>query len=74
MICESCKTFAPTFQKSNKCCQIRQLIESPKHRRLAAYAAIRKESGSEELEKIKEAVTAEYNRKMEWKTNKSMKA
>jgi hypothetical protein len=69
MICENCKTFAPTFQKSNKCCQIRQLMESPKHQRIAAYAAIRTESGSAELEEMKEAVKAEYLRKMEWKTN-----
>ena len=44
-------------------------MESPKHQRLAAYAQIRKESGSAEMEEIKKAVHAEYKRKMEWKTN-----
>jgi hypothetical protein len=67
MICKSCETFAPTFQKANKCCQIRQLMESPKHQRIAVYAAIRKESGSVELEEVKQAVNEEYKRKMEWK-------
>jgi len=73
MICQNCKIFAPTFQKANKCCQIRQLMESPRHQRIAAYAAIKKESGSAELEEVKEAVKAEYMRKMEWKNNKSQK-
>lgn len=70
MICESCKKFAPTFQKANKCCQIRQLMESPKHQRTVAYAAIKRESGIAELEEVKEAVRAEYKRKMEWKSRK----
>jgi translation elongation factor EF-1beta len=48
-------------------------MESPRHQRIAAYAAIKKESGSAELEEVKEAVKAEYMRKMEWKNNKSQK-
>lgn len=46
-------------------------MESPKHQRIAAYTAIKKESSSAELEEIKEAVRAEYKRKTEWKTRKS---
>ncbi len=69
MICQNCQTFAPTFQKANKCCQIRLLMESPKHQRIATYAAIKRECGSVELEEVKEAVHAEYKRKMEWKSN-----
>lgn len=46
-------------------------MESPKHQRIAAYAAIRKESGSTELEEIKEAVHKEYMRKMDWKRTKN---
>lgn len=65
MICKDCQTFAPTYQKANKCCQIRHLMESPKHQRIAAYAAIKKESGITEMEEIKEAVKAEYMRKIE---------
>jgi hypothetical protein len=70
MICQSCQTFAPTFQKANKCCQIRLLMEAPKHKRLATYAAIRKEYGSATAEEMKEAVHAEYKRKVEWKAKK----
>jgi hydrogenase maturation factor HypE len=40
-------------------------MESPKHHRVAAYAAIKKYSGNEELEEIKKAVKQEYMRKME---------
>jgi hypothetical protein len=69
MICQSCQTFAPTFQKANECCQIRLLMESPKHQRLAVYARIRKEDGSRAVEEMKEVVRKEYKRKMEWKEN-----
>lgn len=73
MICQSCQIFAPTFQKANRCCQIRQLMESPKHQRMIAYSAIKKESGSAKLEEVKKAVKAEYMRKIEWKANKVIK-
>ncbi len=47
-------------------------MESPKHQRIAAYAAIKKEDGGAALEEIKEAVKAEYQRKLEWKIQKNI--
>lgn len=71
MLCSYCQAFSPIYQKSNECCQIRLLAESPKHRRLAVYAKIKKESGSAELEELKKAVYKEYVRMQEWKASKS---
>jgi hypothetical protein len=46
-------------------------MEAPKHKRLATYARIRKESGSRAVEEMKEAVRNEYKRKTEWRARRS---
>jgi len=43
-------------------------MESPKHQRIAVYAAIRREQSTAEMHEVMDAVKAEYKRKMEWKT------
>jgi hypothetical protein len=42
-------------------------MESPKHQRMAVYATIKREGSTAEMEEVKEAVRAEYQRKLAWK-------
>lgn len=75
--CPSCLAFAGTFTKTNRCCQIRLLMESPKAVRTAKYEEVKKEEAASRLPPgtfatLKTAVHDEYKRKMEWKTNKAM--
>lgn len=71
--CHDCLTFAGRFQKANRCCQIRLLMEAPKHVRMATYARVKKEDGEGAYAALRLAVHAEYVRKMEYKTNKDKK-
>lgn len=50
--CEACRANSGRMNARNYCCQIRELADSPKARRKAAYEALLKSEGKESVNKV----------------------
>jgi hypothetical protein len=50
--CEACRARSGRVNAKNYCCQIRELADSPKARRKAAYEAMLKSEGKESVNQV----------------------